>query len=158
VQSDRQLAERMGVYPCDLTQMRKGKRAVSPAVVGALCDMLELDGPEAREWLARCVIEQAPPEKQEVMRRGFFVYSAASTSAIVGLGAALLAGIPQPAEARSTSGADASIVSGTDARPTMRPLDIPRIVARTVYTLWQVAHRCLTRLLSFEPGHWPRLA
>lgn len=70
--SDAALARQLGVaghHPCE---WRNGDRSVSPMTVGLLCDVLELDGDEARRLGAMAIIATAKPEKRGVLRRSFF--------------------------------------------------------------------------------------
>jgi hypothetical protein len=71
--TDRELADRLDIKPSELHAMKTGRRPASPVHVGKLCDILELSGEEAREWLAVGVIEQAKdPGLAERLRRAFF--------------------------------------------------------------------------------------
>lgn len=67
------LAKMIGSTQQDVHKWTTGKRPISPATVGHLCDLLGLDGEEARRLAAEAVIEAARPEKQGVLRRAFFV-------------------------------------------------------------------------------------
>ena len=67
------LAVKLGSTQQDVHKWLTGKRPVSPATVGQLCDLLHLDGEEARRLAAEAVIATAKPEKQGVLRRAFFV-------------------------------------------------------------------------------------
>lgn len=67
------LAEKLGSTQQDVHKWLTGKRTVSPVTVGQLCDLLGLDGEEARRLAAEAVIATAKPEKQGVLRRAFFV-------------------------------------------------------------------------------------
>lgn len=71
--SDAALARRLDVSGNHPHEWRTGKRPISPATVGQLCDVLGLDGEEARRLAAEAVIASAKPEKQGVLRRAFFV-------------------------------------------------------------------------------------
>lgn len=70
------LARSLGITPGDVNSMVRGKRTITPATVGQLCDLLGLDGEEARRLAAEAVIAAAKPEKQGVLRRAFFALSA----------------------------------------------------------------------------------
>lgn len=67
------LAKMMDSTQQDVHKWTTGKRPISPATVGQLCDLLGLDGEEARRLAAEAVIASAKPEKQGVLRRAFFV-------------------------------------------------------------------------------------
>jgi hypothetical protein len=121
VQSDRELAAALDIYPQELALMKSGKRPLSPTHVGMLCDLLKLNGDEAREWLAIAVCENAKDEKQGVLRRAFFVYSALLIAGLQVLGAALLAATPQSAEATTVRASNA-------AEPGRPGVDNPQIV------------------------------
>lgn len=79
------LARSLGITPGDVNSMVRGKRTITPATVGQLCDLLGLDGEEARRLAAEAVIAAAKPEKQGVLRRAFFALSAtgAASGAVV---------------------------------------------------------------------------
>lgn len=71
---DRKLCEKTGLHPSQLSDMRAGRKPISPETVGLLCDVLELDGEEARRLLAMAVVTN-PKNKARalVLRRAFFV-------------------------------------------------------------------------------------
>lgn len=72
-QSEAELARRIGLHYQQINDMRKGRRVVSPETVAALCEVLELPGEEAREWLAVSIIENPKNAKKAgVLRRCFF--------------------------------------------------------------------------------------
>lgn len=72
--SDRKLCERTGIHPTQLSNMRAGRIPITPERVGLLCDVLELDGEEARRLLALAVVASAKDKSRaEVLRRAFFV-------------------------------------------------------------------------------------
>lgn len=71
--SEAELARRLGVHYQVINDYRHGRRAVSPEVVGLMCDVLELSGDEAREWLAISIIENPKnSSRAEVLRKAFF--------------------------------------------------------------------------------------
>lgn len=71
--SQHALAVKLGSTQQDVHKWLTGKRPVSPVTVGQLCDLIHLDGDEARRLAAEAVIATAKPEKQGVLRRAFFV-------------------------------------------------------------------------------------
>lgn len=127
VRTDTELAERIGVHKVVLSEMRLGKRAVSPETVAALCDLLELPGEEAREWLAIAIIENPKnASKLEMLRRALFA------SWVLGVVSLAIGSTDAPAaQAVPASGTVLSAgnirVSTTDAAVTF--------VKRTAYTL-----------------------
>lgn len=107
--SEAELARRIGVHYQVINDMRHGRRAISPETVGLLCDVLELSGDEAREWLAISVIENPKnSSRAEVLRKAFFALW-------VG-GVALGAVLPTESKAKSQEGASA-IVHETNWTP-----------------------------------------
>ena len=70
--SQRALAERIGSTQQDVHKWTTGKRPLSPATVGQLCDLLQLEGNDAQRLAAEAIINNAKPEKQGVLRRAFF--------------------------------------------------------------------------------------
>lgn len=70
--SDAKLARALSVAGHHPNEWRSGVRPVSPMTVGLLCDVLELDGEEARRLGALAIIATAKPEKRGVLRRSFF--------------------------------------------------------------------------------------
>lgn len=89
--------------------MRHGRRAISPEIVGLMCDVLELSGDEAREWLAISIIENPKnSSRAEVLRKAFFALWVAG----VVLGAVL----PTESKAALQQGASA-IVRDADWTP-----------------------------------------
>lgn len=100
--SEAELARRIGVHYQVINDMRHGRRAISPETVGLLCDVLELSGDEAREWLAISVIENPKnSSRAEVLRRAFFALWVAG----VALGAVL------PTESKAKSQAERVVSS-----------------------------------------------
>jgi len=69
---NRKLAEAIGVGGPDLSEMRAGRRPISPMTVGLLCDVLELDGEEARRLAIDAIVATAKPQRAGVLRRAFF--------------------------------------------------------------------------------------
>jgi len=73
VGTDAELARRLGTSHANVTNMRKGERAISPETVALLCDVLELPGDEAREYLALAIIENPKnASKAAMLRRALF--------------------------------------------------------------------------------------
>lgn len=84
------LARKLGVHPNVVHEWKVGKRAVTPETVAELCDLLELDGEEARRLAAVAVAENPKnARKAHVIRRAFFVCWA------LGVGLTLQAGDAQ---------------------------------------------------------------
>lgn len=122
VGGDRRLADRTGLHPSEISDMRRGQKPLSPERVGLLCDVLELDGEEARRLLAEAVVLNAKsPTRKEVLRRAFFVSWA--------LGVVVLA-TPTPAQSRV----------------------IADFVKFTVYTLSRIHPRAWTRARGWRTG------
>lgn len=90
------LARKIGVHRSEISEMTSGRRPVSPAMVGLLCDVLELDGLEAQRLAAEATIATAKPEKQGVLRRAFFACWA--------IGVACGVGMPTTSDARTATG------------------------------------------------------
>jgi len=68
------LAERVGVSRQRISDFRHGRATVSPETLGALCDVAELDGEEARRLLAVLIVSNPKNQSRaEVLRRAFFV-------------------------------------------------------------------------------------
>lgn len=73
VGTDAALARRLGVPGHHPHEWRKGLRAVTPEVAAALCDVLELTGEEAREWVAVAIVENPKNAgKVELLKRALF--------------------------------------------------------------------------------------
>lgn len=71
--TDAALARALGMKPPDWHPISKGLQPVSPEVCAALCDVLQLPGEEAREWLAVAVIENPKnASRVEVLKRALF--------------------------------------------------------------------------------------
>lgn len=69
-----ELARRIGMKPQDIQAMHAGRRPVSPETVGLLCDVLQLDGEEARRLAVEAIVGNPKnAEKAQVLRRAFFV-------------------------------------------------------------------------------------
>lgn len=79
------LASRIGAKQQEVTRWATGKRPLSPATVGLLCDVLRLDGAEAQRLAAEATISTAAPEKQGVLRRAFFAASGTGVACGVAL-------------------------------------------------------------------------
>lgn len=102
-----ELARRIGLHRSEISELKAGRRAFSPATVALLCDVLELEGTEAQRLAAEAVIAAAKGEKAGVLRRAFFGWPrlGAALFAVVGL-----APTTRDAEAcESTAGAPAII-------------------------------------------------
>ena len=70
---DAEAARRIGIDPGVFGQLKRGTRAVSPEVVAAMCDVLELPGVETQRLAALAVIENPKnATKRGVLRRAFF--------------------------------------------------------------------------------------
>jgi len=136
VHSDAELARRIGIVPQDMNAMRRGRRAISPETVAALCDVLQLPGDETREWVAIAIIENPKnASRAGMLKRALFACWA------LGVVAALSTITMDDAQ-----GTDAGATSGTEALTTFQ---------RTVYTLsriWKalrpasVGRLCMARL------------
>lgn len=74
------LARLMEISPQALSAMKLGTMPVSPATVGLLCDVMELEGEEARRLAVLAIVANAKPEKRGVLRRAFFVCWAAGAT------------------------------------------------------------------------------
>lgn len=70
---DAELARRIGKSRSQIAEMRKGTEPISPESVALLCDVLRLSGEEARRLAALAIVARAKPERQETLRRAFFV-------------------------------------------------------------------------------------
>lgn len=113
------LARQLGMEPTDVNVMSNGKRPISAATVGLLCDLLALEGVEAQRLAAEAVIASAKPEKQGVLRRAFFAASAT--------GAALGAGLMT---ASGDCGITALRVANAVIKSTMYKSTIPQLSTR----------------------------
>jgi len=70
---DAELARTLDVPLHHPHEWRAGKRAISATTVGLLCDVLKLDGQEARRLAAEAVIGTTKTrERQTILRRAFF--------------------------------------------------------------------------------------
>jgi DNA-binding transcriptional regulator YdaS (Cro superfamily) len=73
VHTDRELAALVGVSPTVLAEWKSGVRPISPESVVSLCDVLQLTGEEAREWVALAIIENPKnASKSTMLRRALF--------------------------------------------------------------------------------------
>lgn len=70
--SQSELARRMGIRPTDVSVMQSGKRPITAATVGLLCDVLELPAEDARRLAVTAVIDGASGEKKIALARAFF--------------------------------------------------------------------------------------
>lgn len=67
------LARRIGSSPGRVSNWKSGNVPIPPPMLAKLCDLLELDGDEARALLAHCETENPKHHSaREVMRRAFF--------------------------------------------------------------------------------------
>lgn len=64
--SDSKLAERMGIHRVAISEMRAGKRAISPATAAELADIA---GDDAREAAIEAIIESAKGTRRESVLR-----------------------------------------------------------------------------------------
>lgn len=126
------LARALGIKPNDVSVMQRGKRPISPATVGLLCDVLKLPGEEASRLAVLAVIQNAKPEKQGVLRRAFFEL--------------LTLGVTYGAVVMTTNNAQART---DETAPITEEVDSLYIVA-----LWQ--HRCVIwlRLRGWLHAYW----
>ena len=84
VHSDAELARTIGVERQALHEMRRGKRAISPETVTALCDVLQLPGDEAREWVAIALIANPKnASRAEMLKRALFAYWVAGVAILL---------------------------------------------------------------------------
>lgn len=68
------LARRIGVKPQHINAWKHGDRPMTPETVAELCDLLQLDGEEARRLAVLAVVENPKNrEKAPLLRRAFFV-------------------------------------------------------------------------------------
>lgn len=73
--TEAELARRTGglLTQQQINDMRKGRKTISPETVAILCDVLQLPGEEARQWLALAVVENPKNAgKAEVLKRALF--------------------------------------------------------------------------------------
>lgn len=70
---DSKLAQRLGVPRQRVHEWRKAGERLQPEQIALLCDVLQVDGEEARRLLATASTAGAKPRYQAVMRRAFFV-------------------------------------------------------------------------------------
>lgn len=70
-----ELARRVGLHRPEISDLASGKRPISPAMVGLLCDVLNIEGAEAQRLAAEAIILTAKAEKRGVLRRAFFARS-----------------------------------------------------------------------------------
>jgi transcriptional regulator with XRE-family HTH domain len=120
VHTDRELAKRLTVHHVALAEMKSGKRAISPETAAALCDILQLPGDEAREWIALAIIENPKnASRAELLKRALFACWA------LGVVAAPSTIMMNDAEAKSAP-------TATSITEAVTPLE------RTVYTLSRI--------------------
>jgi hypothetical protein len=82
------LARTLDVSPHHPHEWKRGDRAITPALVGRLCDLMNLPGSEAQRLAAEAVILSAKDSSlREVLRRAFF-----GSWAALGIAATLTAG------------------------------------------------------------------
>jgi len=109
VGTDAELARQLGIPSGNLAHMRSGVRTVSPEMVGLLCNLLELPGEEAREWLAIAVLENPKNSSRvEVFRKAFF---ACLVSTVVPLGIS-----PDYAKSQPMDDAQKTVMAEVDKR------------------------------------------
>jgi len=73
VHSDAELARLLGVTRMNLYEMKTGRRSISPETATALCDVLQLPGDEAREWVAIAIIENPKnASRVDLLKRALF--------------------------------------------------------------------------------------
>jgi transcriptional regulator with XRE-family HTH domain len=96
--TDAEVARRLGVPRSHITDWRKGARPISGESVAALCDLMELSGEEAREWVAVAMIENPKNrERAAMLRRALFGCWALGVAAL---------GTPNDAKARNADYTD----------------------------------------------------
>jgi transcriptional regulator with XRE-family HTH domain len=133
--SQSELARRIHMHRQDVHQLVNGDRSISPVTVGYLCDLLEIEGDEARRLLALAVVESAKdPERAGVLRRAFFVLLL--LGALFGLAPAN----DVQAMTAATSAGNRSASTATQGRRATERLGSLYIVARSA------ARRALARL------------
>ena len=73
VHSDAELARLLGITRMNLYEMKTGRRSISPETATALCDVLQLPGDEAREWVAIAIIENPKnASRVDLLKRALF--------------------------------------------------------------------------------------
>lgn len=130
VHSDAELARLLGMTRMNLYEMKTGRRSISPETAAALCDVLQLPGDEAREWIAIAIIENPKnASRVELLKRALFACWA--------VGVAVLMQLPTDAQAKNES------QWGRGS-----PIDDLYIVAHRVTTAFQGAVRRLRSLIA----------
>lgn len=121
------LAAKIGDNTSNVHNMATGKRSISPATVGLLCDVLELDGEEARRLAAEAVIANAKGEKAGVLRRAFFGWPRLGVALALGL-------LPPPLLTMSDE-----VEAMEDEQPTetVQLAAAPELSSLTIYRLWR---------------------
>lgn len=83
------LARRINVHRSELSEIRSGRRPLTPELVGLLADVLELSAEDARRLAAEAVVQNPKNAgRAGVLRRAFFVslaVGAASVPLIAGI-------------------------------------------------------------------------
>lgn len=81
------LARRLNVHPNVVHEWKVRKRAITPETVAELCEVLHLDGEEARRLAALAVVENPKnAAKAQLLRRAFFVCWALGVASTLPLG------------------------------------------------------------------------
>ncbi len=60
----KELARRLGVRPSYISQVRCGKRPITPQAISKWVRALQLHGPEAEEFRVLALMQHGPPELQ----------------------------------------------------------------------------------------------
>lgn len=141
VHTDAELARAIGVTRQNLNDMKNGSRAISPETIAALCDVLQLTGEEAREWLAIAIIENPKnASRVELLKRALFACWA------LGVVAAPSTILTNDARANEVAVQATSTEAVTGLKPT--PYTLSRIW--NALRLGSVAGLCMTRLARFR--------
>ena len=126
--TDAELAGKLGETKQNFHGMKTGRRPITNEHIATMCDMLQLPGEEAREWLAINAIEQAArlarPGAVEVLSRALFACWALGVVALTTL-------TSNDAQAREDAPMTACIDAGNRGAVTD--------LQRTVYTLSRIA-------------------
>lgn len=71
--SEASIARALKLSPQEWHELSSGKRPLSPELTAQLCDVLELPGEEAREWVARSMLANPKnSSKLDMLRRALF--------------------------------------------------------------------------------------
>jgi DNA-binding XRE family transcriptional regulator len=154
-QSDADLARRIGVSRQDMHSLRSGDRPVSPELAAALCDVLELPGEEAREWVAIAMIENPKnAAKRSLLERALFacwVLGVGSLCTLL-LGAPGTAWSAAPATTHTTNALHERNVQQNDCRASFAPWHLLALRARSA---WATLREYFARVL---PGSHAAIA